>query len=207
MLKRIDDLVALRPETPWLDYGCGVGGLVRFLRSRGYTDAWGFEQGWSEARLREQGIPYLQSHELEAHAGTFEVVTATEVIEHSVDPLGDLARMRALLKPGGLLFLTTGNAEPFRDKLSTWQYVMPEIHISFFEPSTLARALESVGFDPQFPGFGPGWVELYRAKLLRTLGVKTTNAVERVLPWSVMARLLESKLHLAAQPVGLAAER
>ena len=204
VLRRVRSLATLETTTPWLDYGCGVGGLVQYLRSEGLTDVLGFEQGWSERRLDDRNVPHLRSDELDDRRGSFEIVTAIEVLEHALDPVAELRRMRALMRPGGILFVTTGNAKPFRDKLPTWQYVTPEVHISFFEPDTLANALRAAGFEPRFPGFGPGWSDLYRAKTLRTLGVHRVNLLERSVPWRVVARALEAKLHLAEQPLGVA---
>jgi len=203
ILTRVASLTSLDQKTPWLDYGCGVGGLVRYLRAQGYGAVIGFEQGWSEKRLQDQGIPYLRDEELDARRGQFDVITAIEVLEHAIDPLAELRRMRTLLRPGGVLFLTTGNARPYRNKLSRWRYVMPEVHISFFEPRTLALALEITGFDPRYPGFGPGWTDMYRAKALRTVGRHTSSSLERVVPWVLLARAFDAKLQLAGQPIGV----
>lgn len=204
ILRRVESLAPVNRRTPWLDYGCGAGGLVQYLASQGFSAVVGYEQGWSEARLREHGIAHVPSAGLEERRGSFEVVTAIEVLEHSVDPVGELRKMRAALKPGGLLFVTTGNAWPYRKKLASWQYVRPEVHISFFEPGTLARALRSAGFEPRYPGFGPGWTDLYRGKALRTLGVHTSSWAERVVAWPLLARGFEAKLRLAQQPIGVA---
>lgn len=204
ILRRIQSLTTYRKDTHWLDYGCGVGGLVNFLREKGYTEVYGFEQGWSLERLRERSVPHVEEGDLICRAGSFEIVTAIEVLEHTIDPVAELRRMRSLMKPGGLLFLTTGNAEPYRNKLGKWQYVIPEVHVSFFEPRTLARAMGQAGFRPEQPGYGPGWKDLYRAKVLRTVGIRRANLVEKCLPWSIAGRLLESKLELARQPVGIA---
>ncbi len=206
VLSCVDGIVPVTHATHWLDYGCGVGGLVQYLRSHGVPDAVGFEQGWSVERLAEKGIPHLQPQDLPELAGTFDVITAIEVIEHAIDPLGELRRMRALLKPGGILFLTTGNAEPYRHKLSEWRYIMPEVHISLFEPRTLALALGKAGFVAEYPGFGRGWTDMYRAKALRTLGVQRTGPISSLPPWPVLARAFEARLRLARQPIGVAIE-
>ncbi len=202
----VQRIAAVTDATNWLDYGCGVGGLVQFLRGHGIPRAVGFEQGWSVQRLVETDIPHLGVQDLPNLAGTFDVITAIEVIEHAIDPLGELRRMRGLLKPGGILFLTTGNAEPYRRKLSEWRYIMPEVHISLFEPGSLAVALGKTGFVAEYPGFGTGWTDLYRAKALRTLGVHRTSRLTSIAPWPVLARAFEARLRLARQPIGVASE-
>ena len=194
---------SLTPGARWLDYGCGTGGLVTYLRGEG-VDAVGFEQGWSVPRLLERGVPILTPEALDVEAGTFDVVTAIEVIEHVPDPVAELERMRALLKPGGLLFLTTGNAEPYRDKLLDWRYLTPEIHISLFEPRTLRVAMERAGLTAQDGGFGPGWTEIIRFKLLKNLKRRSVSPLENVVPWPFVARALDARMRISAHPVGWA---
>jgi SAM-dependent methyltransferase len=205
VLTYLRTLTGITPQTTWLDYGCGVGGFVQYLRSHGVPRAAGFEQGWGEARLEERGIPHVRNEDLEGHEGLYDVITAVEVLEHAIDPINELKRMRSLLKPGGVLFLTTGNASPYHNRLSKWRYIMPEVHISLFEPKTLALAFEMTDFEARFPGFGPGWVDIYRAKALRTIGVYKINLMSKFLPWTMLARAFEAKLRLAEHPVGIAA--
>jgi SAM-dependent methyltransferase len=204
ILERVGSLTRLDTSTRWLDYGCGTGGLVAWLRHRGLSGARGYEQGYAARQLRERSVPGLSPDELKANAGTFDVVTAIEVIEHTVDPVHELWRMRSLLRPGGLLFLTTGNAAPFRKRIASWRYVVPEVHISFFEPETLSLALELAGFVPECPGYGPGWNRIIRYKLLRALGREDLSRFERAVPWSMAAWLVDRRLKLSAQPVGWA---
>ena len=204
ILARVRSLTDAGPRTEWLDYGCGMGGLVTHLRGEGLEGAVGFEQGWCAAELAARGVPHLSAEDLDAHAGTFDVVTAIEVIEHVVDPVAELRRLRALLRPGGLLFLTTGNPAPYRDRLPAWRYVVPEVHISFFEPKTLALALDRAGFEPAFPGFGPGWDDIIRFKVLKALRRRRTTPLERAVPWRALARTLDRRFQLSAQPVGWA---
>jgi SAM-dependent methyltransferase len=205
VMERVRHLTPLPEGSTWLDYGCGTGGLVSYLRTEG-MDARGFEQGWCEGLLRKNGIPTIEQDDFDRYAATFDVVSAIEVIEHVTDPVAMLRTIRSLLKPGGLLFMTTGNAQPFHDRITKWRYVTPDVHISYFEPATLAAALEAAGFRPAFPGFGPGWEDMIRFKLLLTLRRKWSTPVEAVVPWQSLARVVDSRLKLSAQPVGWATD-
>lgn len=200
----VSGIVKTDSTTRWLDYGCGVGGLVEFLRNQGIEHAIGFDQGWSLSQLRQRGVPHLTPDELQQQRGTFDVVTAIEVLEHVSDPVAELSRMRALLRPGGLLFLTTGNAAPYHDRLSNWRYVVPDVHISFFEPDTLALALDKAGFDPASPGYRPGWDDIIRFKVLKSAGVRRDTWPSRVVPWGLASRIVDRRLRPSAHPVGWA---
>ncbi|MGP8058352.1 MAG: class I SAM-dependent methyltransferase [Acidimicrobiales bacterium] len=202
ILDHVARLSDVRPSTAWLDYGCGTGGLVGYLVGRGYPQVVGFEQGWAETRLEENQVPHLSGTELGERAGTFDVVTAIEVIEHAIDPISELRAMRQLLRPGGLLFISTGNSHPYRERLDKWRYVKPEVHISFFDPRCLAEALTMTGFEVEFPGFGPGWTDIYRTKALMTIGSRHKHVLDALVPWGLAARGAEWRLRLAELPVG-----
>jgi 2-polyprenyl-3-methyl-5-hydroxy-6-metoxy-1,4-benzoquinol methylase len=201
VMTRVNSLAPVSTHTAWLDYGCGTGGLVQYLRSQG-VDACGFEQGWCVEQLQTDGTPNLREDDFDQYWGHFDVVSAIEVIEHTPDPVAVLRLIRPLLKPGGLLFLTTGNLEPFRDRVTRWRYVTPDVHISYFEPQTLARALSMAGFQPSFPGFGPGWEDIIRYKVLMSLRRKWSNVLDELVPWGMLGQLIDRRLKLSAQPAG-----
>jgi SAM-dependent methyltransferase len=192
---------AAPPGARWLDYGCGLGGLVRYARAEGF-DAFGYDEGYAEDWLRRAGIPRVTAAGFEVLAGTFDVVTAIEVLEHTIDPITELRRIARLLRPGGVVFFTTGNAEPHRDRLTKWGYVHPDIHVSYFEPETLRRALEFAGLEPFSAGFAPGWTDIIRYKVLKQLRCKARSRWERALPWPLIAQALDRRLRLSAHPAG-----
>ncbi len=187
----------------WLDYGCGAGGLVRYLRGEN-VQAFGFDEGAIAQRARTAGIPIFNSEELPKHKGKFDVVTAIEVIEHVQHPLEFLMQIRELLKPGGLFFCTTGNAKRYRSQLLQWPYVIPEIHISFFEPETLALALQKTGFRAEWAGYLPGFNDILRYKILKSLKVKHRSFAEAILPWPIVSRSADLYFKVFAHPIGRA---
>jgi SAM-dependent methyltransferase len=198
----VDDLPVPREGLRWLDFGAGLGGLVMQARERG-VDAYGFDEGYPATRMTAMGVPSLDQTELAAHNGSFDVITAIEVLEHLVDPMTILYEIASLLAPGGYLFLTTGNAEPFRGRLARWQYVQPDLHIGFFEPGTLAYAFERVGLTAVYPERGaPGFRDLIRYKVLKTLGAKRRSTWEQLIPWSIAARVVDRRYGVSAQPLG-----
>jgi SAM-dependent methyltransferase len=189
----------------WLDFGCGNGGLVRYLNSHTGVQAYGFDEGSIVAAARGQGIPILSSEQLAEQLGSFDVVTAIEVIEHTPQPLVTLREIRQTLRPGGLFFLTTGNAQPFADKLTRWSYVTPEVHMSYFEPLTLDVAMRSTGFRPERKPRGPAFDEILKFKVLRNLRMRRRNRLTDALPANLIGPLADRMRRLSEQPVGWAA--
>jgi SAM-dependent methyltransferase len=188
----------------WLDFGAGNGGLVRYIAAHTPAAAVGFEEGAIATQARHLGIPVQGSLDRELD-GQFDVVTAIEVLEHTVDPLTELRRIRRLLRPAGLLLLTTGNAAPFADRLTEWPYVIPEIHVSFFEPHTLERALAETGFTPGRMPATRGFDDILKFKVLKNLKIRRRTRLTDLVPARPVAALADRRVRLRAHPIGWAA--
>ena len=100
--------------TRYLEIGCGFGiGLDVARRALGW-DVLGLDPSPFAAAGRDLlNLPiearYLMPDDL--LAGNFDVVHASEVLEHVADPLAMLNILRRALRPGGTLMLTTPAAE------------------------------------------------------------------------------------------------
>lgn len=200
----IGGLTRLDSTTRWLDYGCGNGGLVRHLRRHGVADAVGFDRGWIVGQSRRFGIPILTEQDLPSYYGEFDVVTMLEVIEHVLDPVAVLQHARRLLRPNGILYLTTGNARPFRDRLLAWRYVIPEIHVSYFEPCSLEAALTRAGFRPEYRVRPRGYTDVIRFKTLKNIGVHRRSMLERAVPWKLVSYFADLRYQVTYHPYGVA---
>src|SRR5439155_11898525 len=71
----------------------------------------------------------------------FDVVTAFDVIENTPDPIAFLTDIAAVLKPGGLFFLSTPDVGSLTARLfgRRWHFYYP-YHLSYFSRATLTRA-------------------------------------------------------------------
>jgi SAM-dependent methyltransferase len=137
-----------------LDVGCGYGFFLARMRERGY-DARGVEPGETGARFARERLGLdVRSALLEEHPfpeGGFDVVTAFYVIEHVWDPLDLLRRVRAHLRPGGLLLLRYPDSRPVARLLSAVGldrvpiYDAP-FHLSAFDPGSIERFVRKAGF-------------------------------------------------------------
>lgn len=195
-------LVPLNPQTRWIDLGCGVGGLVRHLRQRGYERAVGFDQGFGAELAASRGVPVVAESELDDLAGSFDVVSSIEVIEHIVDPMPFFERAAKLLAPGGIFMITTGNVERVGDELAKWSYVVPDVHVTFLGPTAVTRAYERVGLQPVHTSFQPSHVDLIRYKILKTLNRKRVSRWQSAVPWRPITRLVDARYGVSALPFG-----
>ena len=153
--------------------------------------------------LPRTGFRMSRVEQFARRAGSFDVVTAIEMIEHTLDPVAELRTIRDLLAPGGILFLTTGNAEPHAADLTRWSYTkVPDVHITFFEPDTLARALTEAGLEVRETGWTDGFEDVIRFKVLKSLRIHRRSSAERVLPWRALSHIVDRRHRVTAMPYG-----
>ncbi|CNK28025.1 3-demethylubiquinone-9 3-methyltransferase [Yersinia mollaretii] len=195
----------LCPENgKWLDFGCGSGGLVRYAKNRG-IDIVGFDEGWAASLGREDGTQILTASELSETEGMFDFCSAIEVFEHIADPLAAFRQIRRVLKPGGILFLTTGNAKPWRSNLLNWGYTScPDVHISFYEPETLELCMRESGFLPKRIDNFDLYSDIIKFKILKNIGLKNKKLLIDALPWRIISKMVDLRYQVSAQPYGVA---
>ena len=199
--KLVSELAGRSAKLTWLDYGCGAGGFVRYLAKTGVV-GFGTDTGGYADKVVAAGIPFLPEQKLREYAGKFDVITLIEVIEHVPDPVALLKEVNSLLRPGGVLFLTTGNSEPHRSMICEWPYIIPDIHISLFNPKSMRTALSAAGFTPR-NSKPNSWTDIIKFKVLKNLGARRASFVYELMPWSLIALLVDRKYHVSALPYGV----
>lgn len=143
-----------------LDVGCGWGDFLEQCKKRSLP-CFGIDQSPTAIkRLKEKKISaeligiesFAKKHEKE-----FDAITSFQTIEHIKNPVLFLKSVQMLLKPGGIVLLTTPNNDsPLRFLMKgKWSVYNTESHITFFNKQTLHQTLEkacfadiTVRFDP-----------------------------------------------------------
>src|SRR5919206_1675636 len=158
-----------------LDVGCGTGANLIMLSK--YGDAEGVDVSEDAlAFCRERGLDNVTlgaGEKLPYEDGTFDLVTAFDVVEHMDDDLAGLSEMRRVLRPGGrvLLFVPTFMfLWGLQDDVSNHRrrYRMPE----------LRRVLEQAGFEIErttYANITFFLPILLLRKLMRLTGIKTAS--------------------------------
>lgn len=158
-----------------LEVGGGAGEFAEILRSKGFSVSLVDLSNANVARAEDAGFDSLQvdlNEGLEPFpTGAFDVVSMLEIIEHVVKAEFLLGEVRRVLRPGGVLILSTPNHAWFRERVAAVLGRPPTAegyHYRFFTVASLRKILIGSGFEIaevrfSMPAFG---VNLLRRKLL-----------------------------------------
>lgn len=169
----------LAKDASILDYGCGNGVFIDYLRQRGYTDVSGYD-------------PYVSAYAARPER-QFDCVVANDVIEHVPDPRRTMADSAALVRPGGLLYLGTADSEPVRmDDLETH---LMRLHQPFHRVIITERSLHSLAAETGYVAVAQ-WRRSYMDTLLPFANYRFLDEFSRAL-----GHVLERSFHPSASRV------
>ncbi|MEZ4866403.1 MAG: class I SAM-dependent methyltransferase [Caldilineaceae bacterium] len=179
-----------------LDIGCGTGGFLHALCESSCFQGIGVDISHYALQVAQrqqiQGV-CANARDCCLAPASFDIVTLWEVIEHIPEPLAALADIRRLLRPGGIMLLSTPNSQSWQAHLwrQYWQGWESPRHLQIFSWATVERLLDATGF------------QLTRRL---TLPVERYYAVESVATW-LRAQLgtLDAGLTTLLAGAGLAA--
>lgn len=129
-----------------LDVGCGKGDFVDAALSEGYNVE-GIELSQPAVDIAQGfGLPVakLDFFSSKIQDSSRDAVTMFEVIEHLPDPVKFLRRAEMVVRPGGLIYLTTPNFNSLDRRVlgSKWKAIHRE-HLTYFTPATLLKAIRN----------------------------------------------------------------
>ena len=140
-----------------MDVGCGDGFFTaQILQRFNLKNVYGLDissKAVDLARLKHPEIKFQQGalNHIPEETNSIDSVTMIEVIEHLVDIEGTLKELFRVMKPGGILLITTTDFNLLKQVIIAMfffeKYFYPtNPHIRFFKKSTLADILSKNGF-------------------------------------------------------------
>lgn len=148
-----------------LDVGCAQGTLALLLAERGHhvtaVDLRPAFLVYARSRHTQGDVRFLAANVLEDDIpGEYDLIYANQIVEHLVYPDRLLQRLRARLKPGGRLVMTTPNGDYVKNALPSfsqlgdvkdWEHMQHTAdgdgHFYAYLREELAGLFEAAGFD------------------------------------------------------------
>jgi len=149
------------PSGSLVEVGCAYGFFLELARE--YFDVMGID-------VSKEATDYARSRfDVSALSGDFlsdnrltpasvDVVTMWDFIEHASAPDKFVARAQEILRPGGYLFLTTGDMDSWmaHRQGANWRLIHPPTHLQYFSRATMSKLLGRYGFSVvkvTYPGY------------------------------------------------------
>jgi SAM-dependent methyltransferase len=137
-----------------LDYGCGAGLFIKFLRSKGFEHVTGYDAFVPE---------YSRLGTLE---NSYDAVVSYDVIEHDDDTRRFMRSLAGLVRPGGVLAIGTPNA----DHVPLERTKDPSLHPPYHRHILSERVLLALGREQKLEP-----IHIYRRSFYDSL-VPTVNS-------------------------------
>lgn len=133
-----------------VDIGCGDGSFLRAMADRGWQVSGVDFDAEAVALIRTRyrlDVQVGTAEWLVANGRKYDVVTASHVLEHVLDPIEFLRKCRQLLRPGGRVILRTPNCASFGHRMfgRAWRGLEPPRHLQLFTISSLAACGRAAG--------------------------------------------------------------
>ncbi len=134
-----------------VDVGCGAGTFLVEARRLGHNvtgqevSNYFAEYGRSQFRLP---IEIGELEDVDLSSNSFDYATAFDVIEHHPYPKQMLQEIYRLLRPNGLLMISTHDIGNFFARFygQQWRHINPIGHLTYFNQKTLTAMLQESGF-------------------------------------------------------------
>ncbi|MFH1897666.1 MAG: class I SAM-dependent methyltransferase [Candidatus Desantisbacteria bacterium] len=151
-----------------LEIGPGPeGGMIKYFKADTSRKIQCIEiSKYASDYLNNNGIPTFNGKIYDFKTKEkYDLIIATEVIEHELNPQLFIETILNLLNDGGMFFFSTGNTNGLcaRKNGKNWYYWDPPAHISYFNNKCIKLLLKKSGFG-KIKAFNAGfsWINLFR---------------------------------------------
>lgn len=179
----------IEPNSTVLDIGCSSGNLGEGLIKEKKCTVDGIELSQDDAekarkKLRNVYVMNIESDSIDDIGARYDFIVMADVIEHLVDPVHALERIKGLLKPGGVLVFSIPNMAHLSVRLAllegdfdyTQTGLLDETHLHYYTKRNIEKVFREASY--KITDLKYTWVvyptELVKQRLSK-LGLSLTN--------------------------------
>lgn len=135
-----------------LDVGCAYGFFLDVARDSGAFEIWGTDiTRESERVVSHKGYTFLRGafELLQLPENYFDLVFMGDVFEHFLDPFAVVKKLSAIVKPNGIVILTTVDFDSLFSKLAgkKWRLLVPPEHIYYWTKKSISLLFSKYNFE------------------------------------------------------------
>ena len=136
-----------------LDAGCATGDFIETCKDK--YDIWGLDISEHAINIAKERFPEIANklsagrvEDQDYPDGFFDAIVLWDVLEHLPDPLAVINSLARILKPGGIISLSTPNVGALTPKLmgKYWAFMTPPEHLFLFDKKSLSMLFEKANF-------------------------------------------------------------
>jgi SAM-dependent methyltransferase len=142
-----------------LDFGCGKGYFLYFLKKLGYRKIFGVETSISRAAFSRELTGMEISSDIytggQIMQSRFDFISLIHVLEHIENPFDFLdIFIDQAIEIDGVVFIEVPNVDSFASKIAskTWAHFTPHFHVNHFTPRSFMNYCSTKGYKYDFVG-------------------------------------------------------
>ncbi len=145
-------------ESKVLDIGCSSGNFGKVLIDQKQCTVVGIDVNEDDLKLAAKKLSKVLKKDIERDSlsglGTFDYILMADVIEHLVDPVSALKKIKKLLKPHGKLIFSVPNMANIANRIELlggrFEYtkfgLLDETHVHYYDRSEFEKVMSRAGF-------------------------------------------------------------
>ena len=135
-----------------LDVGCAFGFFLDVARESGASELWGTDITSASEKIilgKEYNFTLGAFEVIELPENHFDLVFMGDVFEHLLDPFAAIRKLARILKPGGIVLITTVNFDSIfaRATGKKWRLLVPPEHIYYWTKESLHTLFSNNSFE------------------------------------------------------------
>jgi 2-polyprenyl-3-methyl-5-hydroxy-6-metoxy-1,4-benzoquinol methylase len=147
---RLSEIKKFKLKGELIEIGCAYGFFLAVAQESYHAVGFDIAEGPTRYARDVMGLDARCEDFLEAQIEpeSIDIIAMWDVIEHLPRPDIVLGKAAKVLKPGGFIFITTGDIGSLIPKIKKekWRLIHPPTHLHYFNRSSIAHMLDKSGF-------------------------------------------------------------